>query len=163
MKTLARHKDQAEILERLRRVSPQSVARWGRMSAHQMICHLYDAVRMAMGEQPVTPATGVLQRTLVKWIALYVPLPWPGGRIRTSPEIQQPIGGDGGDGRDGGGTAPTDFASDVARLLELLDRVTATPRTFEWAPHPIFGMMSEAAWLRWSYLHLDHHLRQFGA
>jgi hypothetical protein len=28
--------------------------------------------------------------------------------------------------------------------------------------HPIFGPMSEAAWLRWGYLHADHHLRQFG-
>jgi hypothetical protein len=28
--------------------------------------------------------------------------------------------------------------------------------------HPIFGAMSERAWLRWGYLHMDHHLRQFG-
>jgi len=28
--------------------------------------------------------------------------------------------------------------------------------------HPIFGGMSERAWLRWAYLHTDHHLRQFG-
>ena len=24
------------------------------------------------------------------------------------------------------------------------------------------GTLSEAAWLRWAYLHTDHHLRQFG-
>lgn len=28
--------------------------------------------------------------------------------------------------------------------------------------HPIFGRLSRAAWLRWAYLHMDHHLRQFG-
>jgi hypothetical protein len=26
----------------------------------------------------------------------------------------------------------------------------------------VFGRMSQAAWLRWAYLHMDHHLRQFG-
>jgi len=33
----------------------------------------------------------------------------------------------------------------------------------ETRPHPIFGWMSEASWMRWAYLHTDHHLRQFGA
>jgi hypothetical protein len=28
--------------------------------------------------------------------------------------------------------------------------------------HPIFGRMTEAEWMRWGYLHTDHHLRQFG-
>jgi hypothetical protein len=29
-------------------------------------------------------------------------------------------------------------------------------------PHPIFGRITRAEWLRWGYLHADHHLRQFG-
>jgi hypothetical protein len=28
--------------------------------------------------------------------------------------------------------------------------------------HPFFGPMSREDWLRWGYLHADHHLRQFG-
>jgi hypothetical protein len=28
--------------------------------------------------------------------------------------------------------------------------------------HPIFGALSARDWLRWGYLHADHHLRQFG-
>jgi hypothetical protein len=32
---------------------------------------------------------------------------------------------------------------------------------FEGQQHPIFGPMSRSAWLRWAYLHMDHHLRQF--
>jgi len=27
---------------------------------------------------------------------------------------------------------------------------------------PIFGPLTRAEWLRWGYLHADHHLRQFG-
>jgi hypothetical protein len=29
-------------------------------------------------------------------------------------------------------------------------------------PHPVFGPLNVAAWLRWGHLHVDHHLRQFG-
>ncbi|HEV2663419.1 MAG TPA: DUF1569 domain-containing protein [Blastocatellia bacterium] len=32
----------------------------------------------------------------------------------------------------------------------------------EFHPHPYFGAMSESQWMRWGYLHCDHHLRQFG-
>ena len=27
--------------------------------------------------------------------------------------------------------------------------------------HPAFGAMSAREWLRWGWLHADHHLRQF--
>jgi uncharacterized protein DUF1569 len=152
VKTLARPRDRAEILARLKRVRPESVRRWGRMSAHQMVCHLSDALRMGMGDKPVSDATGLLQRTLVKWVAVWAPLPWPAG-ILTRPEIDQELAG----------TRPVDFAADLARLEALLAMVTAQTRTFEWGRHPIFGPMSTRAWLRWGYRHIDHHLRQFGA
>jgi hypothetical protein len=152
MKTLARPQDKAEILHRLRAVRPESRRRWGRMSAHQMVCHLSDAFRVAMGQMAVSHATGLLQRTLVKWIALYLPLPWPAG-IPTRPEIDQVLRG----------TMPVDFAADVAQLEALLELFTAETRGFDWQSHPALGRMSDAAWLRWGYLHMDHHLRQFGA
>ena len=50
MKTLARQRDKAEILQRLSKVRPESVRRWGRMSAHQMVCHLSDAFRWCSSE-----------------------------------------------------------------------------------------------------------------
>ena len=152
MKTLARPSDKAELLRRLRDVRPESVRRWGRMSAHQMVCHLSDALRMGTGHKPVSHATGPLQRTILKWIVLYAPLSWPAG-ILTRPEIDQELAG----------TKPIDFAADVAQLETLLEHVTAPTRSFDWQVHPIFGRMSDAAWLRWGYLHMDHHLRQFGA
>jgi hypothetical protein len=151
LKTLARERDKAEIRDRLRRVRPESAHRWGRMSAHQMVCHLADAFLMALGQKRVGPATGPLQRTVVKWIALYAPLPWPPG-IPTVPEIDQEIEG----------TRPVDFTTDMARVEALLDLITAETRSLD-QPHPTFGTMSDSAWLRWGYLHTSHHLRQFGA
>ena len=28
--------------------------------------------------------------------------------------------------------------------------------------HPMMGHMSKWEWMRWGFLHTDHHLRQFG-
>jgi hypothetical protein len=151
MRTLARPGDLADILRRLRTVRPDSAALWGRMSAHQMVCHLADALRVATGQRTASPATGPLQRTIIKWMALYAPMPWPRG-IPTRPEVDQLVGG----------TRPQDFSRDVAEVELLLASLASEPA--KTCPvHPIFGAMAPNAWLRWAYLHSDHHLRQFGA
>ncbi len=152
MKTLARQRDGLEIIERLRTVRPDSARRWGKMTPHQMVCHLFDAFDMMTGDKLVSHATGLAQRTMVKWAVLYLPLPWPQG-ILTRPEIDQELGG----------RKPRDFAGDIADLETLVRIITARKHNVVCRPHPIFGPMSEAAWLRWAYLHTDHHLRQFGA
>jgi hypothetical protein len=151
VKSLARAGDKAELVARLRSLRPDSARRWGRMSAHQMVCHLADALQMALGQKTVEARCTFVQRTLVKWVALYAPLAWPPG-IVTSRELDQ----------EHEGTRPAEFAADVARVEALMEVLAASART-DCPPHPIFGGMSEAAWLRWGYLHADHHLRQFGA
>ena len=150
MKTLADLSVRQSIVDRIARVQPESKALWGRMSAHQMLCHLADSFRSALGEKEVSPATGALQRTLVKWIALYVPIPWP-KNLPTRPEVEQGAGG----------TPPTDFERDRAGLLLLLQRFSG-PRGVQMCPHPLFGEMRVSERQRWGYLHMDHHLRQFG-
>lgn len=151
MKTLSDERCRTELVRRLGQVRPDSVRRWGRMSAHQMVCHLTDSCRMMMGEKAVSPAASPITRTVVKWIALYAPLRWSPG-ILTRPEIDQMTAG----------TKPGDFARDVATLQAVLAGLKVRGRGANWPAHPIFGRMSERAWFRWAYLHTDHHLRQFG-
>jgi Protein of unknown function (DUF1569) len=153
MKTLASDRDAAELLRRLRALREDSVGRWGRMSAHQMVCHLSDGYRLLTGELTSPLAATPLPRQVMKWVALYVPTRWPKD-IPTTPELDQAAGG---------GTRPIDFARDVAALEQLLATVAAERSArLTGIVHPIFGSMSEPAWLRWAYLHADHHLRQFG-
>jgi hypothetical protein len=151
MRSLARPRDKADILARLRRIRPDSARRWGRMSAHQMICHLADALRLVTGEKPGGSGVRLHERTLLKWLVLYAPLRWPPG-IATSPELDP----------DRDGTRPTEFAADLARVEALLERVTDPATSAESRCHPRFGSLSHATWLRWAWLHTDHHLRQFG-
>jgi hypothetical protein len=152
VKTLAEDACRRELVARLARLRADSVRRWGRMSAHQMVCHLHDSCRMMRGEQNVSVASGLMQRSVIKWIALYAPMKWPPDII-TRPEIDQVLGG---------GTRPTHFAADVAALQAILATLRPRGRHAAWPAHPIFGPMSERAWFRWAYLHTDHHLRQFG-
>lgn len=152
MKTLSNHSDRQEIVRRLSQIAATSQRRWGRMSAHQMICHLADSFRGVMGEKSLSRAPGPAPRRLMKWFALYLPLPWPHG-IKTRPEMDPQLQG----------SQPGEFAADMEGLLRLLDRFTRQPRDFVRKPHPIFDDLSEWEWERWGYLHMDHHLRQFGA
>jgi len=151
MKTMARVQDKEEIVRRLRTIRADSGRRWGRMSAHQMICHLSDSFLAVTGQRHVSPASGPLQRTVIKWIALYAPLKWPRG-VPTRPEVDQEVGG----------TKPSHFAADVTQLEMLVELITTRKGCFG-PTHPIFGNMSNTDWMRWAYLHMDHHLRQFGA
>ena len=150
-KSLSNQQDRATVLERLRQVRPDSARQWGRMTPHQMICHLNDSFKMAMGLRPADAIGNALQRTVIKWIALSAPLPWPKG-FRTRPEADQ----------EQGGTRPVEFAADRQELETLVARFTADKKDFSWARHPIFGELTELEWMRWGYLHMDHHLRQFG-
>jgi len=152
MKTLADAAVRDSILTRIAALRPDSPRRWGKMSAHQMLCHLTDSFRGPMGEIHISPATGVFQRTVVKWFALNVPLHWPKG-VPTRPEVEQGAGG----------TRPADWERDRAYLIAVMQRFSALEGRCRWHPHPIFGDMQDAEWLRWGFLHVDHHLRQFGA
>jgi hypothetical protein len=113
---------------------------------------LSDGYRLLLGSRATELAATPLPRPVMRWIALYAPVRWPAG-ILTTPELDQHAGG----------TRPSDFDADVAELEKLLTEVATGRRDrFPRHLHPIFGRMSESAWLRWAYLHVDHHLRQFG-
>jgi hypothetical protein len=120
------------------------------MTAHQMLCHLIDCNRMALGELDVAAPKARLPRGFVKWVSLYTPMPWPAG-LPTNPELDQDVAG----------TRPSDFARDAAALEATVERLMARAGRGGWPSHPDFGEMSEGDWFRWAYLHMDHHLRQF--
>ncbi len=149
VKNLDQPSCQQEVLRRLQTVGPDSQRRWGKMSAHQMICHLSDSFRRALGEKE---ASKLPPNKLVKWVALWLPIPWPHG-FPTRPELDQQIGG----------TKPVEFQTDMHELIRLMSRLTARSPAPVLAPHPRFGEMTRKEQMRCAYLHMNHHLRQFGA
>ena len=141
--------DKQEVLRRLASLRADQSRRWGKMSCHQMVVHLNDSFLCPMGERQVSSAKPPIPRSIMKWGALYFPAPWPHG-VPTRPEMEQGLGG----------TAPVEFTEDRKKLVSAIERFVT--KEFKWAEHPIFGVMSTKDWMRWGYLHCDHHLRQFG-
>ena len=147
MKIVARPNVLEQLVARLGRLRPDSPRRWGTLTPGEMLCHLADATASVLSG----PAPARRARPLVKWIALYVPLPWPHG-VKTPPEVdprQQ-------------GSRPGDFERDRERAIAGLRALAAAPAAALASTHSIFGSMSVRDWHRWAYRHTHHHLRQFG-
>ena len=152
MKSLIDAECRQELVARIQNIRPDTPRLWGKMTAPQMICHVNDSFLGVMGEKPMEMPRGFSLWPVLKYVALYAPMEWPKG-VPTRPEFDQCAGA---------GTPPAQFESDLRSLLETLERFSRRPRDFEFRPHPMFKKMSEAEWMRWGYLHPDHHLRQFG-
>jgi len=152
MKTLAKAEDKQEIVQRLGTITSTSQRRWGKMTVAEMVCHTNDALRVSMGDKPAKPISNWFTRSVFKWAGLWFPTKWPQG-VKTVPECDPRLDG----------TPPAGIESDLNEFRELLDRFTSQPRDYELQAHPMFGAMTEKEWMRWGYLHTDHHLRQFGA
>ncbi|MEZ4455450.1 MAG: DUF1569 domain-containing protein [Gemmatimonadales bacterium] len=149
---LAEAADAGEIAARIRRVDPASERRWGTLTAPEMVCHLADAYECSLGRRTAKPAETWFKRTVLKFVALQVPLKWPPG-YPTRPEFDPK--------RDG--TRPGTFDADRERAARLAEELAAATTVPPGARHPGFGAMTLAEWKRWGYLHADHHLRQFSA
>ena len=149
MKTLTDPDASAAIRQRICRIRPDSARVWGKMTPHQMLCHLCDSYLMALGQRPVNDVSTWASRNIIKRVALNTPITWPKD-VPTSPEAEQ--------GK--GGTPPVDFEQDRLRLLQVIDQFLKAD--LNQSKHPTFGGMTTKEWMRWGFLHPDHHLRQFG-
>lgn len=148
MKTLSHPEDAAEIRTRILSLTSADTAHWGIMTVDQMVCHVREAYVYALANTPVDPITLPFPPQTVKHFALKRTTPWPHS-TRTIPPLEL----------DAPGMTPTTFDQDHNTLLASFDSFcTLTNHTRD---HPFFGAMEHADWMRWGYLHADHHLRQF--
>ena len=153
MKNLLDETGRRDLLARIARLTPESTARWGRLNVGQMLCHLVDPMRIALGDLTASDASNPATRTLLRWMVL-AGVPAPKGGIATFAEI---------DHAKGGGTPPTGFGADAEALRSMIARFVdhaATGKPF--VRSPAFGRLSGRAYGRLMYVHMDHHLRQFG-
>ena len=148
MKTLAQPKDAAEIRTRILALTPSDAPQWGIMTVGQMICHVREAYVYALADSPADLISLPFPPTVVKHFALKLPTPWPHS-LTTIPQLKL----------DAPGMVATNFEHDRNTLLTAFDSFcTLINHTRD---HPFFGSMEHADWMRWGYLHPDHHLRQF--
>ena len=146
MRTLFNSNDRANLYHRLDGLTAESNPQWGKMDCPQMLAHIADGIRMALGELPVKAKGGPLRFPPLRYAIIYW-LPFPKG-APTAPELLA--------------RRAADCHRETAELKELMERCAACAGTAEWAEHPAFGQLSERDWGALMYKHIDHHLRQFG-
>lgn len=139
----------AALISRLFRLMPDAPRRWGTMSAGQMLTHCVEQLRVSRGERPVTSVRvpGLL-KPLLKW--LYVTRVTHFKRNqKTLRELDAKTG-----------LRPSvSFAADHTALVALLNPAGYSPAGIE---HPLFGHLSAQEFGEITWVHLDHHFRQFG-
>jgi hypothetical protein len=131
----------------LESIPPDIRPQWGRMTPGQMRAHMVTAVRYSLGKEQETPNEGGLFGRLVAPLIL-------GGIIKI-PKGQK-------------GPAMYDTAAPSATTQELvaeLDAFLSASQKSGFAPpaHPYFGDIGARGWAQLHIVHLEHHLRQFGA
>ena len=137
-----------ELLERLSRLTADARPRWGRMTAPQMLTHVNDQFRMALGDLPTVPERLPIRYFPLNNLVAYV-LPWPKSSP-TAPELLARID-------------QSTWPVEVATFATLLQRFATLRADAVWPLHPAFGRLSRRGWALLGYRHTDHHFRQFGA
>jgi hypothetical protein len=147
MKSLFNNDDRLNLAERLEGLTEESKPQWGKMNCEQMLAHVADGLRMALGELPVQSKGGPLRFRPLRHAIIYW-FPFPKG-APTAPELLE--------------RNAEDCTCEVIDIKSLLERFAARDEIQEWPEHPAFGQLSRKDWGVLSYKHIDHHLRQFGA
>ena len=140
-----------ELAERVRRLTPGTPARWGKMTCPQMLIHVNDQLKMSLGELPAALERLPVRFPPLKQLIVYT-FPFPKG-LPTSPALVARMRA----------TVSAAWDAEIAMFEELLERFGRRPKAAPWPVHPAFGRMSRLAWGVLGYKHTDHHLRQFNA
>jgi hypothetical protein len=134
------------LVARVRRLTPDHKASWGRLSCPQAVVHLTDACRLYLGELPCVPKNSPIRYAPLKQLIIYA-LPFP-KNVPTAPELLARRAGD--------------WQAEVEDLCHAIARVAAARQRATWPDHPAFGKLTPRAVGVLAWRHTDHHLRQFG-
>jgi hypothetical protein len=142
-------KDYVKVETRLASLQPDSKGKWGKMTVEMMLEHCSIQLKIALGQISEKSFEGpfLFRTRLGIWLSLYT-VPWPKGLMTPSPMNMLRNEVD-----------PAAFEEARKNLLSLLKQVTKTEQL---RPHTFFGALDRKDWGRLIWMHLDHHLRQFG-
>ena len=133
------------IITRAQGLEPDAPPRWGGLTVSGMLYHctlVHEQILAARTTRPPTVKERLLKLVLLTMTRL------PRG-VRTGPALLAP--------------APDqlNFEQERAAFLAAATRFAQHPGPLL-AAHPFLGLLNAREWRRFAWLHLDHHLRQFG-
>ncbi|MCW8132693.1 MAG: hypothetical protein KIS92_20265 [Planctomycetota bacterium] len=151
MAALLDEKTLAAFARRVEAVQPEAPRRWGKLTAHGMISHLYRSMEISLGEvegikdQSIPGLRGVLA------FLIFRVLPFPRGLVK-APDIFTP-------------PPREEFESERKDLLAIMKRFveTSAQEPERKTVNPMLGPTTLNYWRRIHGKHFEHHLKQFGA
>ena len=140
-----------DLFERLNKLNSATKARWGKLNAEQMLRHLSEANRMALGELIMPDRSNFLTRTIFKWMFLsnIKPAGREKGNVQTFPEVdvvKRRIEVD-------------DIETEKRRYIQSINNIINAPALHP--THTAFGKMKRKDWGLLAYAHSDYHFTQF--
>jgi Protein of unknown function (DUF1569) len=136
-----------EMKTRVAKLTPDSNAQWGKLTAHKMLCHLQDQMMYGLGMMAeVTDLEKGPPMFIRHLLRMFIPI--PRGKVPTSDALRK--------------MQPEDWEKDKARVIELMDGFMENKDKETWPSHPFFGPLTGLAWARVTWRHSNHHLTQFG-
>lgn len=138
-----------ELTSRIQQLDDSSTAEWGKMNVYQMLKHCSENEKLMLRER--TFKRVFLGRLFGKMV------------LKSHLKDDKPLDKNSPTHPDLKFTDNGDVESQKQILLQLLKKYPVKQTTdYSDFIHPFFGKMDYEQIGKWSYKHLDHHLRQFG-
>ena len=137
----------AALRQRLEALRPDAPRQWGKMTVAQMLAHANVPIEAGLGKIQLAPEGNFITRPLLKWYVL-------GKTVfkHNLPTSKNFVVRD-----------DRAFEQEKTRLLDNLADAHGRGLNGPWAPHNMFGTLAPEQWGTLTWMHLDHHLRQFSA
>lgn len=136
-----------QVIHRIMKLQPDSSALWGNFTVGDMMFHCA-TIQNTVLQSPPNKHKPTMRQRLLRIVVLNVMKHLPQG-IKTSSKYLKPK------------EDKTLFEDERKRLIESVNNVTEHKEKI-YGTHPMLGPLDTSGWRRMLYMHLDHHLRQFG-
>jgi hypothetical protein len=148
MKSIFIEDDNAELINRINQLSAPMPALWGKMNPAQMMAHCQASINIALGNARVKRHwLGILFGNIGKKRLLKA-----GKLDKYTPTY-----------KDFEMTGDLDFEEEKEKFIALIkSALIKGPQSLVKYPHPYLNTFKDDEWSQLNWMHLDHHLRQFG-
>lgn len=138
---------QEVMLARINKLTPSSQRKWGKMNVSQMMKHMSVAFAVPTGKitLPKDKLYYLSANPLARWLLVKAITKWPKNMVTASDFVVKDN---------------PEFDSTKQELLTNLNEFLTATRLD--GQHPVFGVMDKELWGEAMYIHLNHHLEQFG-
>lgn len=150
MKNIFKQEISAAVINRINSLTPQTAAKWGKMSVDQMLAHCIVTYEMVYDD--IHPKPNAFEKFILKTL------------VKNKVVGDKPF-------TKNGKTAPQfiiadakDFEKEKTRLIDYITKTQQLGEAhFDGMESHSFGALTKDEWNNSFYKHLDHHLSQFGA